>query len=84
EVPGFAVEVVDTTAAGDSFDAAVIYGYLSGLEPVRTATLANAVGAAKARKRGTGHQVPTVDEIRNVLENAGHNSAEFLDLSARS
>lgn len=68
---GYPVEAVDTTGAGDSFDAAVILGVLRGLELEQTARLANATGAAKVMKRGTGHNLPQVSEVRAVLERFG-------------
>ncbi len=80
ELPGFTVEVVDTTGAGDSFDAAVIYGRLSGMDLRNIGTLANAVGAAKAMKRGTGHNMPTREETSQVLERAGLDPAQFMPL----
>lgn len=78
ELPGFSVEVVDTTGAGDSFNAAVIYSNLGGLGPDRTGVLANAAGAAKVQKRGTGLNVPTQDEVRRVLEQGGYDPREYL------
>ena len=67
EQPGFVVPVVDTNAAGDSFMAAFVYGYLSGWPLKNVADFANAMGAAKVQKFGSGRQVPTVDELRKVL-----------------
>ncbi len=78
ELPGFSVQVVDTTGAGDSFDAAVIYGNLGGLGPEKSGVLANAAGAAKVQKRGTGLNVPTQDEVRRVLEQGGYDPREYL------
>ena len=71
ELSAVPVPVVDTTGAGDSLDAAVIYGYLSGMELQSLAVLANAAGAAKVQKRGTGRNVPTLAEIRAVLKRSG-------------
>lgn len=68
DVPGFPVMARDVAGAGDCFAAAFVYGYLSGWSLERTATVANAMGAAKVQKRGTGRQVPTLDELRTVLE----------------
>lgn len=65
--PGFSVKAVDTTGAGDSFLAAFLLGYVRGWPMERTAELANAVGAAKAAKRGSGSDVPTPAEVRNVM-----------------
>jgi sugar/nucleoside kinase (ribokinase family) len=67
EQPGFKVPVVDTNAAGDSFMAALVYGYLSGWPLEQVAAFANAMGAAKVQKFGSGRQVPTADELRKVL-----------------
>ena len=69
--PGFPVEARDATGAGDSLDAAIIYGYLEGLSLPALGTLANATGAAKVQKLGTGHNLPTVVEVREVLERFG-------------
>ncbi len=68
EHPGFPVTVRDTNAAGDAFAAAFIDGWLSRWEPVRLLAFANAVGAAKVRKVGSGSQVPTIAEIQAVLD----------------
>jgi sugar/nucleoside kinase (ribokinase family) len=69
--PGFPVAAVDATGAGDSLAAAVIYGYLHGMKLDALATLANATGAAKVQKRGTGHNMPTVAEIGAILTRFG-------------
>jgi sugar/nucleoside kinase (ribokinase family) len=57
-----------TTAAGDSFAAAFIYGYLNGWSMGDLAAFANAMGAAKVRKVGSGTQVPTAADVREVLK----------------
>jgi len=66
--PGFRVKVIDTTGAGDSFDAAIVYGTLRGWPQSDTATLANAVGAIKVGKKAAGRNVPTLGEIKGFLE----------------
>lgn len=66
--PGLPVEVRDATGAGDSLAAAVIYGWLAGLDLETLGALANATGAAKVRKLGTGHNVPTRQEVQSMLE----------------
>jgi sugar/nucleoside kinase (ribokinase family) len=71
EHPGFAVAVLDTTAAGDTFAAAYIYAYLQGWAAAQIATFANAVGAAKVQKIGSGRQTPTLDEVQAVLTQFG-------------
>jgi sugar/nucleoside kinase (ribokinase family) len=64
---GLPVEALDATGAGDSLDAAVIYGWLLRYDLESIGALANAAGAAKVRKLGTGHNVPTKAEIQDVL-----------------
>ena len=76
--PGFRVPVRDTSAAGDSFDAAFVYAYLRGWPLAHMALFANAMGAAKVQKLGTGRQVPTLEEVRRVL--AEHGADASLDL----
>ena len=50
--PGFKVEAVDPTGAGDCFDAGFVTGFLQGLSLEETARLANAMGALGASRRG--------------------------------
>jgi ribokinase len=76
--PGFPVVAVDTTGAGDSLNAAVILGYLRGLDLEDLGTLANAVGAAKVQKRGTGRNVPTLDEVRGLMARFGKQPERLL------
>lgn len=78
EVPGIQVRARDATGAGDSLAGAVLYGMQRGLDLPQLGILANATGAAKVQKLGTGHNMPTVEEIRLVLENKGHDPAHFL------
>jgi sugar/nucleoside kinase (ribokinase family) len=55
------VETVDTTGAGDSFDAGFLCGVLSGWEPARCLDLACACGSLSVSVVGLGGQ-PTLDE----------------------
>jgi len=66
--PGFSVEVRDTNAAGDSFAAAFIYAMLRGWPLEQVAAFANAMGAAKVKKFGSGRRVPTRAEVLAVLQ----------------
>ena len=64
------VEVVDTTGAGDSFDAGFVYGYLAGWSLPRTLRLAAICGALSTRAAGgTGSQA-TLAEAQRYLEMA--------------
>jgi len=67
EVPGHRVRAVDTTGAGDAFNASFVYGYLRGWTLRKSAVLANAVGAVKVTRMGAGIKVPTKEEIKEFL-----------------
>jgi ribokinase len=67
-VSGFPTEVVDHTGAGDSLSAAIIYAYGAGCTLEQMGQLGNATGAAKVARRGTGRNMPTLQEIRAILE----------------
>lgn len=61
------VQVVDTTGAGDSFDAGFVYGYLAGWSPERTLRLACACGALAAREPGGAVGQPTLAEALEAM-----------------
>ena len=52
EIPGVSVEVVDTTGAGDSFDAGFVYAFLNGWSLERALRLACACGSLSTRAAG--------------------------------
>ncbi len=70
---GFHVPVIDTTGAGDSFNAGYIYGYLNG-QPVEQCLLyGNACGALSVSQFGGSTGTP--DRLamdRFIAERAGH------------
>lgn len=69
--PGFAVEPVDTTGAGDCFNAAFLTGYLSGWSLERTAALANAAAAISVTGLGPRGSLPTQGQVLEFLESQG-------------
>ncbi|WXG44859.1 MAG: carbohydrate kinase family protein [Promethearchaeati archaeon SRVP18_Atabeyarchaeia-1] len=52
DVPAFKVNPVDTTGAGDAFDAGFIFGFLRGKPLLECAEYGNAAGALKTLKPG--------------------------------
>ncbi|MCP8308507.1 MAG: carbohydrate kinase family protein [archaeon] len=66
-LPSFKVPVIDTTGAGDSFNAAYIYGYLKKLPINHIGIIANAVGAIKVTRLGGGTQAPSRKELVDFL-----------------
>ena len=54
-----------------------LYRYLKGAA-FNLGVLVNATGAARVQKLGTGHNMPTVDEIKLVLDRFGYNDLTTL------
>jgi sugar/nucleoside kinase (ribokinase family) len=67
-IPPFPSPVVDTTGAGDSFDAGFLAAWLDGVELERALAFGNVCGALSTRGAGgTDHQ-PTMEEALEALE----------------
>ena len=64
------VNAIDTTGAGDTFNAGFVYGKLAGWDLEKIARFANAAAAFSVTKLGGATGAPTVDEIDNFLENS--------------
>ena len=67
----FAVEVVDTTGAGDVFHGAYVYGLAHGWDLVYVTDFASACAAMKCRKLGGQPGIPTLPELRAFLAENG-------------
>lgn len=63
-VPGFKVEAVDTTAAGDTFNAGLAAGLAMGKPIEECVRLANAAGALAVTALGAQGCMPTLEMIR--------------------
>ena len=59
------VETVDTTGAGDCFNAGFIYAWLRGEKPQRCLQIANICGALSTRALGGIEGFPTLEELRD-------------------
>jgi len=73
-VKAFEVEVVDTTGAGDAFEAGFVFSLLRGLEAKEAALLGCAVAAIKCTRLGAQAGLPTLDEVRAFLRERGYGS----------
>jgi len=63
-----AVDAVDTTGAGDSFDAGFVYGFLAGWPLERVLRLACACGALATRVPGGTNGQPTLAEALAAID----------------
>jgi sugar/nucleoside kinase (ribokinase family) len=68
KLPGFKVNEIDPTGAGDSFGGAFIAGYLAGLDLKSVGKLANAVGALKVSNFGPIPNTSYKDAIKLIEE----------------
>lgn len=66
EEPGFKVNAVDTTGAGDAFDAAFLVAITEGRDVRYALRFANAAGALKTTRRGA-RSSPTREEVERLL-----------------
>ena len=66
-VPAFAVDVVDTTGAGDVFRAAFIYALLQRQAPREILEFATAAAAVSCTRHGAMTSVPTIHDVHRVL-----------------
>lgn len=66
-VPGFKVPVVDTTAAGDSFNGGLAWALAAGQAPAEAVRTANAVGALAVTGMGAQTAMPTAAQVEELL-----------------
>ncbi|HHT72236.1 MAG TPA: ribokinase [Firmicutes bacterium] len=66
-VPAFSVEVVDTVAAGDAFNAGLAVALTQGNPLPEAVRFASAVGALAVTKHGAIPSLPTLAEVQELL-----------------
>ncbi|KAJ9564979.1 hypothetical protein OSB04_000945 [Centaurea solstitialis] len=74
--PSFKVNVMDTVGCGDSFVAAIAFGYIHNMPLVHTLTIANAVGAATATGCGAGRNVANLQKVVELIKESNLNNEE--------
>lgn len=65
--PAYRVQAVDTTGAGDSFNAGFVYGYLQGLSMEECLKCGNGCGALSVTKLGGNTGFPFRDELEQWI-----------------
>ena len=70
------VNVIDTVGCGDSFVAAIAFGYIHNLPLVNTLAIANAVGAATAMGCGAGRNVATLEKVIELMRASNINEED--------
>lgn len=67
------VDVIDTVGCGDSYVAAIAFGYIHKMPLVHTLAMANAVGGATAMGCGAGRNVATLDQVLELMKKSDLN-----------
>jgi sugar/nucleoside kinase (ribokinase family) len=70
-VPAFKVKAIDTTGAGDGWNAGLLVGIIKNWDLKTCVTVANAVGALVVTKRGAITALPYKDELNRFLMKQG-------------
>lgn len=66
-LPSFDVPLLDTTGAGDGFNAGFIYALVEGLSLEEAGIIGNAIGALVVQKKGAMTSLPTREELKEFL-----------------
>jgi ribokinase len=69
-VPSFAVNAIDSVAAGDAFNGALAAALANGISLGEAVLIANAAGALCTTRRGAQESLPTKTEVEAVLRQA--------------
>ncbi|WP_245697489.1 carbohydrate kinase family protein [Paenibacillus oryzae] len=67
-LPAYTVEAVDTTGAGDSFNAGYLYGFLQGLDAAECLRYGNACGAMSVSAFGGSTGTPDLAGLKAFIE----------------
>ena len=67
-VPAFSVNAIDTTAAGDAFNAGFATGLMLGKSPLDSAAFGAAVAAISVTRKGAQPSMPSMAEVVEFME----------------
>ena len=68
--PGYKVDCIDTTGAGDVFHGAFCYSVLNGMELEEALKFSNAMAALNCTRLGARGGIATAEEARRLMESA--------------
>ncbi len=77
DIPGFTVEEIDPTGAGDCFSAAFITGLQAGWPLEKVGRFANAAGALAVTRMGPMEGAPTSTQVTALIESAKSGYQQF-------
>lgn len=66
-VPAFAVNPMDTTAAGDAFNGGFAVGLMKGMNAIESANFASAVAAISITRAGAQPSMPALQEVEQFI-----------------
>jgi len=72
-VPAFSVKAIDTTAAGDAFNAGFATALMLGKSPLDSATFAAAVAAISVTRTGAQPSMPSMAEVEGFIRSNSPN-----------
>ena len=75
-VPAFVVNAIDTTGAGDAFNAGFATGLMLGKSPLDSATFAAAVAGISVTRVGAQPSMPSMKEVEQFMEKESHDPAK--------
>jgi len=70
-LPSYEITAVDTTAAGDAFNGALVVALAEGRSLLEAVRYGMAAGALSATKRGAQPSLPKREEVENFLQSVG-------------
>ncbi|MCX6089573.1 MAG: ribokinase [Candidatus Atribacteria bacterium] len=74
------IDVQDTTAAGDAFNAGLAFGLSTGMDWISTLQLANNAGAIACTRVGAQSALPYMRDIKNFSSTHGEGEFRYVDL----
>jgi ribokinase len=81
-VPAFSVDAIDTTAAGDAFNAGFATALMLGESPLDGAVFAAAVAAISVTRKGAQPSMPTMIEVKDFMKQRRRGISEQFEMRA--